>query len=90
MSPHSLQALMALGRQSWDLGVPEKGGPVGHHCLVTPHCKSPQQSTAQTPVSPVTPILLQGGACRAEGSRVTARVGMLTPGKLSGTPKLEH
>lgn len=44
VSPHSLQALMALGRQSWDLGVPEKGGPVGHHCLVTLHVK---ESTAK-------------------------------------------
>lgn len=34
------------------------------------------------------PVLLQGHACRADGSSVTARVGMLTPGKLSGAPKL--
>lgn len=34
----------------------------------------------------MTPVLLQGGACRAKGSSVAPRVGRLTPGKLSGAP----
>lgn len=78
VSPHSLQALMALGSQGWDLGFGIWGVLKRVDLWVTTAwCKSPWQSTAPIPVPPVTPILLQGGACRAQGSSMTARVGVL-------------
>lgn len=75
VSPHSLQARMALGSQGWGLGVLEKGGPVGHHCLVTLHVQESTAKHCPNPGASCPPSPPSGRCLQAQGQQRDSKGG---------------